>query len=86
MAKKSNVAVLQAKLTREELLELENLELKLNRAREIYQTIVGAKQAWRMRVEKNHGVNLGEFEINVETGVMKRRAKEEKKDADAAKA
>lgn len=79
MSKNTKVKVLQTKLTREDCLELENLELKMQQMRESMQRLNVAKMAWRDRVEKRYKIDLNSFEINLATGEARRRRVEEAK-------
>lgn len=60
-------------LTKEERLELENLQLKKSALQDRLGMIDSQQQVWVEAVTANHKVNLQEFVINPDTGECNRR-------------
>ena len=60
------------KLTREERLELENLELKARILRLQLDSIAVERQQWVSRLSDRVGLDISDYEINVDSGVCTR--------------
>lgn len=55
-------------LSREECLTIENVELKLALAQSEFAKLQTQKEQWRVDVEKQHGVDLTGWQINIREG------------------
>ena len=64
---------MEKELTREECLELENFELKLGQVQMMRDALLARKKVWRQAVEGKYQINLDQFQINLETGVLSPR-------------
>ncbi len=71
--RKSSKKIQAFTLTKEERLELENLQLKDGAIRERLNAVAGQQQVWAEAVKAKYKVDLNEFVINTDTGVCERR-------------
>jgi uncharacterized protein YkwD len=78
VAKKNPTSVVSTKLTEEDRLTLENIELKTAALRGQIRGLEYARQKWKESVEHRYKIKLSDYQINLETGEIARRPQEEK--------